>query len=476
MNKISFVRIFLLVLSLALVLAALASCVEKPEEAVEEEWTGKESFAPSNGIFKNTEELAERYGEYKENAALAFTASEKMSEESFTVSQYEGGVKIDSYKGSDAVVVIPDTVGGATVTAIGGGAFKSDKLRAVYVPDSVKYIESGAFSDSENLSTLRLPFVGDGKEITHLGHIFGTKDHSTHPTGVPVSLDMVILGEGSGKIAANAFAGCKSLSAVILPDSIEEIGDFAFYECRDLVYLDLGNGAEKIGEYALGYCTSLYSVSLLGSESIGLGALYGCNGTYSLTLPFVGGSESKNCYIGYIFGAEVADHNDEYVPRSLYRVRVEGCKKIPDRAFASCAYIGEILLGEGIESVGVRAFYSCRSLVEFSLPESLKSVGDDAFFGCDNLEAVDLGGAVSIGMQAFYGCEKLASVKLTEGVTEIKPSTFALCTALKTVELGGVKKIGKDAFFGCSSLTPVDLTGIEVAEGNELLAPKSEAE
>ena len=386
MNKKSLIRALSLALSLILTGLMLASCVEKPDEALESDWDGKDAFAPSNGIFKDTEVLAERYAEYKENAPLAFTTSAVTSETSFTVSEYKDGVKIDSYVGSDAVVVIPETVGGAAVVAIGGGAFNSDKLRAVYVPDSVKYIESGAFSGTKNISTMRLPFVGDGEEVTHLGHIFGTKDHSTHPTGVPVTLDMVILGEGVEKIPTNAFAGCKSLSAIILPNSVEEIEAFAFYECRDLVYLNLGDGAKKIGEYAFGYCMSLYSVSLLGAESIGLGALYCCNATYSVTLPFVGGSESENRYLGYVFGAEVADHNDEYVPKALFRVCVEGTNEIPDRAFASCAYIGEIILGEGIESVGVRAFYSCRSLIEIALPETLKSVGDDAFFGCDNLE------------------------------------------------------------------------------------------
>ena len=476
MNKKRFLRVASAVLCFVLAAVVLGSCVEKPEELLESDWNGKEAFVPSSGILKNTEELAERYAEYKKEAPLSFTAIEKTSEECFTVSEYEGGVKIDSYNGDGKikVVVIPETVGGLAVTAIGSNAFNSDKIIEIYVPDSVKYIESGAFAGVNNIIKIRLPFIGDGKEITHLGHIFGTKDHSTHPTEVPTTLDFVILGEGTNKINSNSFAGCKSLSAVILPDSIEKIEEFAFYECRDLVYLDLGDGAKKIGEYALGYCTSLYSVSLLGAESIGLGALYGCNSTYSVTLPFVGGSESENCHLGYIFGAEVAEHNDEYVPRSIYRVNVEGCSKIPDRAFASCAYIGEIILGEEIDSIGVRAFYACRSLMEIALPQSLKTIGDDAFFGCDNLEKVDLGGAQSIGMQAFYGCRALTSVAIPDGVTEIKPSTFALCSSLKTAQLGGVKKIGKDAFFGCSSLTPVDVTGIEVEEGNENLALKFE--
>ncbi len=469
MNNRAFMRSAAIILTLLLVFSLLASCVEKPQETPEAEFDGKEQFSPSSGVSKNTEELADRYGEYKENASLAFKSSAVTAEDSFTVSSVEGGVKIDAYVGSDSVVVIPESIGGLAVKSIGGSAFSSEKIRAVYVPDSVTFIEKGAFALSENITTIRLPFLGDGKDITHLGHVFGTDDYSTHPTQVPVGLDMVILGEGVTEIGDNAFAGCKSLSAIILPEAVENIGKFAFYECRDLVYLDLGNGASRIDEYAFGYCTSLYSLSLVGAESIGLGALYGCNSIYSLTLPFVGGSKTENRFIGYVFGANVADHNDEYVPKSLYKVTVEGSGEIPDRAFASCNYIGELILSEGIERIGVRSFYSCRSLIEIALPNSVKAIGDDAFFGCDNLEAADLGGAETIGMQAFYGCRRLLSVNVPDGVSEIKPSTFAFCSSLKTVELNKVKSVGKDAFYACTSLTPVDCSGIAVAEGNDCL-------
>ena len=468
MNK-RFIRFIGLALITVLVLsAALVGCVEKPAGDLDGEWNGKEDFEPSTGIGKDTEELKKRYEQYKENAGLAFKYSAVSSESDFVISDYEDGVKIDGYSGEDNIIVIPDSVGGKTVLAIGKGAFSSTAIRAVYVPDSVVYIEKSAFEGADAIATLRLPFIGDGKESTNLGHIFGSDGYSDHAVKVPVTLDMVSLGEKTTNIEDDAFAGCKSLSAVVLPDGVESIGAFAFYECRDLVYVN-ASAVKSIGEYAFGYCSALYSVSFVGTDSIGLGALYESNSLYSLTIPFVGGSNSENRYIGYIFGAESADHNAQFVPTSLYSVSVEGCSEIPDRAFASCAYIGEFNLAEGVERIGVRAFYSCRSIVEIAMPDSLNSIGDDAFFGCDNLIFVDLGGASEIGMQAFYGCRALKSVTIPQGVTEIKPSTFALCSSLMIVKLNNVKKIGKDAFYKCDSLTPVDCSGIEVAEGNEKL-------
>ena len=468
MNK-RFIRVatslFFVALSLSLV---LSGCVDRPESEVESQWAGKEEFTPSTGVGKDTEALAARYEEYKENAGLAFKQNQAAADSAFTVSDYEGGVKIDSYVGGDNVIVIPESIGGKAVLAIGEGAFSSASIRAVYVPDSVVYIEKSAFEGASSVTTLRLPFVGDGKKETNFGYVFGSNDYSNNALKVPASLEMVILGDKATKIDDNAFASCKAISAVVLPDSVESIGNFAFYECRDLVYIN-AEVASSIGEYAFGYCDALYSVSFAGADSIALGALYECDALYSLSLPFVGGSETENRYIGYIFGAESADHNSQFVPHSLYSVSVAGCAEIPDRAFASCQYIGEFDLDEGIEKIGVRAFYSCRSIVEIAMPDSLKAISDDAFFGCDNLMIVDLGGTSEIGMQAFYGCRVLTSVAIPDGVTEIKPSTFALCSSLKSVELNNVKKIGKDAFYKCDALEAVDCGGIEVADGNEAL-------
>ena len=468
MNK-SFIRSVGLALIIALALsAALVGCVEKPEEALDGEWSEKEEFEPSTGIGKDTVALAERYAEYEENAGLAFKYNSVSSESDFVVSDYEDGVRIDGYIGDDDIIIIPDSIGGKSVLAIGEKAFSSATIRALYVPDSVCYIEKSALEGVDSVATLRLPFIGDGNEIGNLGHIFGSNGYSDHAVKVPVTLDMVIIGEKTTKVEDNAFAGCKSLSAVVLPDSVESVGAFAFYECRDLVYIN-ASAVKSVGEYAFAYCSALYSVSFAGADSIGLGALYESNALYSLTIPFVGESESENRYIGYVFGAESSDHNAQFVPASLYSVTVEGCTEIPDRAFASCQYIGEFDLGEGISKIGVRAFYSCRSLIEIAMPESLNTISDDAFFGCDNLMVVDLGGVGEIGMQAFYGCRALTSVAIPDGVTEIKPSTFALCSSLESVELNNVKKIGKDAFYKCESLEAVDCSGIEIAEGNEAL-------
>jgi hypothetical protein len=175
-------------------------------------------------------------------------------------------------------------------------------------------------------------------------------------------------------------------------------------------------------------------------------------------------------YIGYLFGAESADFNDEFLPKSLRRVTVVG-SDIPARAFASCMYITSVTVADGVTKIGARAFYACRSLTSISLPDTVKELGDDAFFACDALVSADLGnGLEKIGMQAFYSCSSLKGVKIPVLVTEIKASTFYGCSSLENVELSNVTKVGKDAFAKCKVLTPPDTHKLlDVADGNDAL-------
>ena len=453
---------------LLLLSVCLASCIARPEEKEENEGETltSESFTPVVDEGEDGE-AAKAYAEYKENLSLAFGESERTDASSFKYETVDGGITVTEFVGTESVVVIPESIEGMPLVRIEAGAFSGKGVRAVYIPDSVLSIEKGAFADCEGLSTLRLPFVGDGGEIGYVGHIFGAEGYSQNALKLPSSLKYIIVGDSEERIEANAFAGCKDIAAIALSDSVKEIGEFAFFECNDLVCIEL-SGVESVGQYAFGYCESLYRISLAGVKSIGKGALASCSSLYCVELAF----GESNRFLGYAFGADAADYNDEFVPESLRRVIVaSGCTFIPDRAFAACKYLTEVDLPEGVTKIGVRAFYACRSLVDIDLPFSVRTVGDDAFFGCDNLASVTLAdGLEGIGMQAFYGCSSLREISIPASVTEIRSSTFYGCKALERVELGGVNKIGKDAFAGCTSLTPPDTSMvIDVADGNDAL-------
>ena len=411
-------------------------------------------------------ELYNRYEEYKENATLAFKSNAECGAADFEYEICENEVMIKKYIGGENIVVLPMHIDSATVTSIAEGAFEGTSIRALYIPDTVKKIEKGALSGCDTLVTLRLPFIGDGGNNTHIGYIFGANSFDVNAVSVPPSLDMLIIGEGTDEIGENAFRGCKTLSAVILSDSVTKIDDLAFYECADLVYLSLPKRVESVGKYSFAYCRSLYSVDLTAVSEVGDGALYSC-----ASLNTLGYNPTEEDYLGRIFGAESVEYNCDFVPESLRNINIaEGCKKIGDMTFASCKYLTSVSLPESLESVGVRAFYACRSLSGIDLPDSVKSVGDDAFFGCDAMSFASFGKSLeSLGMQAFYGCKSLRKAILPQSLKEIKSSTFYGCKSLEVIELGGVKTVGKDAFGGCDALLAVSCDGIDVGEGNGAL-------
>lgn len=101
----------------------------------------------------------------------------------------------------ESELVIPATVNGQTVTAIGKGCFKECReLSTVILPDTVTEIRQQAFSDCTNLRGIFIP-------------------------------------EGVTTIEAAAFHNCLALEAIHLPESLETLDRRAFSRCRKLVHV-----------------------------------------------------------------------------------------------------------------------------------------------------------------------------------------------------------------------------------------------
>ena len=458
-RKFNIIKIAALLLSVLLCFSiSLTSCSGEGEGEQSEAET-EPPFEPAIGSGEQGE-LYLRYVEYKENASLAFSANNPMGKEAFSYEIADGKAKIVEYIGEESIVVIPEAIDGATVAEIAAGAFSGSIIRAVYIPDTVEIIAQGAFNGCDHLSTLRLPFIGDGNDNQFIGYVFGADEPDKNAVALPATLDMVIIGEKCNTVQDGAFKGAKALSAVVLPDSVTRIGKMAFYQCYDLVYFSC-NGVSEIDEYAFAYCRALYNIDISSAQSVAKGALYSCSSLNSIALTLGDGD-----YIGRVFDATSPEYNDELMPDTLRTVTVaEGCAGIPDMAFYSCQYITKINLPDSLEKIGIRSFYACRSLGEIAVPDRVKTISDDAFFGCENLVTLKLGASLEvIGMQAFYGCGAIKSVECPQSLKEIKASAFYGCKSLASVSLGGTEKVGRDAFGDCPGLEPIDYSGVSVEE------------
>ena len=131
-------------------------------------------------------------------------------------------VWITSCKSSATEVIIPDTIEGYPVTAIGNEAFYyCSKLSKITIPKSIVTIDGSAFYGCEKLLTAGP--IGSGSNIEF-----------AWDTAIP----------------NNAFSGCNSLVSVYVPDGIATIGYNAFYGCETLSDINLPDGIISIGEFA----------------------------------------------------------------------------------------------------------------------------------------------------------------------------------------------------------------------------------
>ena len=320
-------------------------------------------------------------------------------------------------------LVIPASVGGHPVTAIGEDAFADCAgLTSVTIPDSVTDFDSSAFN---GCSALQEFFVTEGN--THYKSVNG------------------LLLSNDGKTLVRGVGG-----NVTIPDGVTEINRYAFYDCAGLLEMVLPDSVKVIGEYAFAH-TGISTVTIpAGVTAINRGAFLGC-----------------------------ASLEDAVIP--------SGMKKILDRAFANCGALASVTIPDSVTDISDFAFQSCANLNNAVLPKSFDgdSSVDDIFDSSPTaVEYRDVKVAVVDGVTWVYtvsddgeatvggGVDSLAVPPTTTGdlaipaslggypVTAIGEKAFHDIDGLVNVEVpASVTSIGDSAFDGCFSLLHVTLPG-----------------
>ena len=375
---------------------------------------------------------------------------------------------------------------------IGRGAFYDCRgLTSVTIPNSVRSIESVAFSGCSGLKDVVVPQYVLDRQIRN---VFS----SSYSSITNVAYSSVITNIGS-----YAFYGCSGLTSVTIPDSVTSIGDSAFYNCSGLASVTIPDSVTNIGASAFSGCGGLTSVTIPDSVmSIGDRAFYNCSGLTSVTIPdgvkTIGAEAFRSC----------SNLISVTIPNSV--------TNIEDRAFSGCSGLtsfivsdgnvnyksvdglllskdgktliqgvnGNATIPDGVTNIGAESFYDCDGLASVTIPDSVTSIGYGAFSGCSGLKDVVVPQYVldrqirnvfsssyssitnvayssvitNIGSYAFYGCSGLTSVTIPDSVTSIGDSAFYNCSGLASVTIpDSVTNIGASAFSGCGGLTSVTI-------------------
>lgn len=214
-------------------------------------------------------------------------------------------------------VVIPDELGGLSVTYIGSGAFSGTNVKCITIPDTVNTIGSFAFADCPDLTKMKLPagplsVVYEGafrncKAITDVSiwRVYesafeGCTNLKTVTTPKEeiqtflyfdsqsfkdcTSLEKVVVGSSinSFTIGSYAFEGCTSLETIQMDASAISIGKFAFSDCRKLSDIAWnGNVTAKVDAFK--NCIALTSLTFEKDATLAYGSFRGCTSLENVT-------------------------------------------------------------------------------------------------------------------------------------------------------------------------------------------------
>ena len=289
-------------------------------------------------------------------------------------------------------------------STIGEGAFFKSKLTEATIGANSTF-GLGAFQDCVYLETVNMPESGK----VSFGRGCFARD---------VKLANIDLSKAEGKIDAEAFYGCTSLTKAILTN-VTEIGDYAFADCSNLRFVEIPV-LQKLGEGAFGRYSEeggapAFTAIQLPETLVymGEGAFLGCEGLTEITIP-------------------------------------SQITAVPNYTFAYCVSLGKVNLHQDVQSVGLYAFAGCQSLTDVDL-QNVKYFADYAFASAASLQNVDLSNAVEIG-NASFASTAIESDVIANNLTKVGDYAFQ-SARFATFTAPNLQHIGVAAFNGCSYLT-----------------------
>lgn len=330
---------------------------------------------------------------------------------------------------------------GSTIIAYWG------KQKRFTIPNNVKYIANGCFSNSRNLEEIYMP-----EGIESIGHLAFEDCYSLKSLDLPKSVKFIgtaafwgcealeeIWSLGSiSTIEPNTFEGC-NLKYVHLPSCLVSIKDSAFNSNSELRHIDFPDMLETIGNYAFAYCSDLERVNLGNSvKLIGDLCFYGC-AIQQVRIP----SSLTN------MGIRPFDKIKNIITGNNGHFKAERGMLINQITKNLECYFGDssFISLEGIRSISPLAFYES-DVVEVVLPNGVCSLSEYAFYNSKNLANIKLSEGIEfLGIGSFWGCRNLRSISIPKSVYEIKSAAFGRCVSLERIEFKGLSTNTSESIF-----------------------------
>ncbi len=451
----------------------------------------------------------------------------------YTVSknaQDEDVATITKYYGSVAAIIVPDTIDGYPVVAIGEGAFRGNKyLTAILIPDCITSIGDYAFADT-NLDSLVLP-----AELNSLGRCILSGNKGVTEIVIPKTLSSTgssysnliegdgpfaesnvqtaVIESGMTVIPEHLFHKNSTLTSVEIPDTVTGISRYAFTQ-TSLTSIKIPDTVTRIGESVLAY-TKLTELKLPSNiEYLGRAILGGNKGVTEIVIPKTLSSTGSS-YSNLIEGdGPFAESNVQkatieagmtVIPEHLFHKNstltsveipdtVTGISryaftqtsltsiKIPDtvtrigESVLAYTKLTELKLPSNIEYLGRTILGGNKGVTEIVIPKTLSSTGSsysnliegDGPFAESNVQKVTIeAGMTVIPEHLFHKNSTLTSVEIPDTVTEISRYAFAQ-TGLENIELPSSVTTLQYEIFSGGNLLQISIPDSVTGMGNAI--------
>ena len=163
------------------------------------------------------------------------------------------GFTVTAIKKTYANMVVPASVRGGNIVAVGDGAFEgiNDEVKSITLADTVTFVGDNAFKDVKVEITVK-------GALTHIGE--------SAFSGC-TELKSIKLGEGLTTIPPAAFLGCSSLVELVLPSTLEKIDENAFEDCTSVKAIIMHKQTETVCDGAFFNMPSLEVVYYYGTAA-----------------------------------------------------------------------------------------------------------------------------------------------------------------------------------------------------------------
>ncbi|MCH5165124.1 MAG: leucine-rich repeat protein [Clostridiales bacterium] len=371
-----------------------------------------------------------------------------------------------------------------SVTEIGSTSFtNSSMLKKVRIPNTIKYVDTNAFSGSNNIEAFEI--YDAGSSAPTYSAIDGVLYHDAlNDFGVITSKELLIyprakigdfvMPSGVTLLPLRSLYYVKA-NKITIPATVTTIERNAFYYCdvSEIEFEFAGNVEEGgtvqpliIYEEAFYYCSKLKKIVIPARlSSFNPLVFKNCNAFEAIEVEPA--SKNYSSVDGYLCNA--AGDTILYCPTNAVVGELKlpaRINKIGERAFAANTKITSVVFPANLIEIYDYAFSKCTQLESVTFDKALigmkAKIGDYAFEGCTKLATVDFSesAVVKIGHYAFTGCTAIASITFPSSLTEIGQYAFNGCTKLETVEFEeseGSLLIDDAAFNGCTKITEITI-------------------